>query len=89
MRPENRRRTNHRVMSAAKHNGASRPEVSYTTPVDPPLSRSLSNACNRFLMSRGLWVGRKFGIPPGKLKEPDLTLITKSKRVPGRRAKPD
>jgi hypothetical protein len=62
---------------SAKINGASLPQISYTTPVDPPHSELLQHACDRWLRSRGLPVRRKFGLAAGKLKEPDLTLIPK------------
>jgi hypothetical protein len=58
------------IAMSAKINGVSLPEISYTTPVDPPHSELLSSACERFLTSRGLPVRRKFGQPDGKRKEP-------------------
>ena len=77
------------IAMSAKINGVSLPEISYTTPVDPPRSQLLQHACDRWLRSRGLPVRRKFGQPDGKRKGPALTLIPKSKQMPGRRAEPD
>jgi hypothetical protein len=58
---------------SAKINGVNLPSIAEAIPIQPPHSQILSRACDRFLMSRGLPVRRKFGLAAGKLKEPDLT----------------